>query len=127
MKSGLSAFTTIKVYDVVKYVTLTHEAIIPEVMMVSKVWFNKLPKKTQQILIEEGKAIQPELLKFTLKAQQDARKIWKQHGGELIELSVEDRAKMMKMLSNVAEKVFSGKPQLRGIYELLVKTAAKNR
>jgi tripartite ATP-independent transporter DctP family solute receptor len=125
MKSGLSAFTAIKVYDVVKYVTLTHEAIIPEVMMVSKVWYERLPKDLQQVLREEGAAMEPGLLKYTIQAQEQARQIWKDHGGELIEFSPQDHAMMMEKLSGVADKVFADKPQLRDIYALLVQTTKK--
>lgn len=127
IKSGLSAFTAIKVYDVVKYATLTHEAIIPEVMMVSKQWFDNLPPDIQTILVEEGRAIEPELLEYTKKAQEDARHIWKEKDGELIELSEADKTEMMKRLAEIADKVFSKKPEVKEMHELMVKVADKHR
>lgn len=127
MKSGMSAFTAIKVYDVVKYATLTHEAIIPEVMMVSKSWFDRLPPDLQAILVEEGKAIEPGLYEYTVREQEKAKKIWRQNGGELIELSPAERARMMKQLSTVAGAVLGNEPKVSKMYQLLVRIADKHR
>lgn len=127
MKSGMSAFTAIKVYDVVKYATLTHEAIIPEVMMVSKMWFDRLPPDLQKILVEEGKAIEPGLYEYTVKAQEEAKKIWEENGGEVIEFSADERARMMKELSTVADEVLGNAPKVSEMYQLLVRTADKHR
>lgn len=127
MKSGLSAFTAIKVYDVVKYATLTHEAIIPEVMVVSKQWFDGLPADIQQILVEEGSAIEPGLLEYTKQAQEDARGIWESKGGELIEFSDADKTEMMGKLAKVADEVFAKKPNVKAMYDLMVKVADRQR
>jgi C4-dicarboxylate-binding protein DctP len=65
MKSGLSVFTAIKIYDVVKYVvkyaTTTHEAMIPQVMMVSQAWFDRQPDDIKKILVGEATAMERHL------------------------------------------------------------------
>ncbi|MGH6914226.1 MAG: TRAP transporter substrate-binding protein [Geminicoccales bacterium] len=127
MKSGLSAFTAIKVYDVVKFATLTHEAIIPEVMMVSRSWFERQPPDIQKMILEEGRAIEPGLHEYTKQAQIDAREIWREHGGELIELSDKDRSEMMARLAKVADEVFASKPKVAELYELMTRIADKHR
>lgn len=126
MKSGMSVFTSIKIYDIVKYVTETHEAVIPEVMMVSKKWFDSQPRDLQAILIEEGKALEPELNDFTSKAQTDARKQWQEKGGEVITLSGPDRAEMMRRLADTGRGVFE-QPQEKQMFDLLLKVTQANR
>ncbi len=127
MKSGMSVFTSIKIYDIVKYVTETHEAVIPEVMMVSKKWFDSQPADVQAILIEEGKALEPELNDFTFAAQIAARKQWQEKGGEVITLSAADRAEMMRRLAGVGHDVFADNPQQKQMFELLLKVTQANK
>lgn len=126
VKTGMSVFTSLKLYDIVKYVTETHEAIIPEVMMVSKRWFDAQPKDIQQIMVEEGKALEPELNAWALKSQNEAAGVWKEHGGEIFKLSAEDQADLAQRLTRVAGEVYQSRPAEKEFYELLLKVAAKH-
>lgn len=127
VKTGMSVFTSLKLYDIVKYVTETHEAIIPEVMMVSKRWFDSQPADIQTMLLEEGKALEPELNEWTYKAQSDARNIWKSKGGEVITLSAADKTEMTRRLATVANEVYKDHPAEKKLYDLLVKVAQTNK
>ena len=127
MRTGMSVFTSLKIYDVVKYVTLTHEAIIPEVMMVSKVWFDRQPEDIKKIIVEEGAAMERHLADYTNKAQSDAEAIWKEKGGELISLPDADRREMMQRLAKVADAVLTEKPQDKKMYELLKASVERSR
>jgi C4-dicarboxylate-binding protein DctP len=127
MRTGMSVFTSLKIYDVVKYVTLTQEAIIPEVMMVSKAWFDRQPDDIKKILVEEGAAMERHLADFTNKAQSDAQKIWKEKGGELISLPEADRKEMMQRLAKVADSVLTEKPQDKKMFELLKASVERSR
>jgi len=99
IKTGLSVFTSLKLYDVVKYVTLSGDEVIPEVIMISKQWYDGLPSDIQTALVKEGRALEPELFDYTVAAQTEARKIWEAKGGEIIELPKSDHDTMMKELS----------------------------
>ena len=127
VKTGMSVFTSLKLYDIVKYVTETHEAIIPEVMMVSKRWFDAQPADIKAILLEEGKALEPELNEWTLNAQAAARKLWQEKGGEVITLSAADHAEMIRRLAGVANDVYKERPPEKKLYELLLKVAQANK
>lgn len=126
VKTGIAVFTSLKLYEIVKYVTDTHEAIIPEVMMVSKRWFDAQPKDIQQIMVEEGKALEPELNAWALKSQNEAAGVWKEHGGEIFKLSAEDQADLAQRLTRVAGEVYQSRPAEKEFYELLLKVAAKH-
>ena len=67
VKSALPAFTSVKFYDAAKYLTTTDDSVLISVGLVSKVWFDKLPADLQKIVIEEGSAIESELLQVTVR------------------------------------------------------------
>ena len=127
MKSGLSVFTSIKIYDVVKYATTTHEAMIPEVMMVSKPWFDRQPDDVKKIIVEESAAMERHLFDWTSKAQVDAAKTWKEKGGELIALSEVDRKEMMRRLAQVADTVLAEKADDKKMFDLLKQAVERTR
>jgi TRAP-type C4-dicarboxylate transport system substrate-binding protein len=113
VRTGITIFTTFKYYDIVKYVTESHDAIILSVGFV--------------IILEEGKALEKPMLEWTLDFNEKARKIWKDHGGELIKLSAADQAEMMKRHSTVGAEVVKNKPGLKKIYNLLSEVAKETR
>lgn len=127
IRTGMSVFTSIKVYDVVKYATTTHEAMIPEVMMVSKAWFDRQPDDIKKIILEEGAGMERHLFDWTSRQQVEAEKIWKEKGGEIIKLPDADRKEMMQRLAQVAEQVLGEKPADKKMFEMLKQTAERAR
>ena len=127
MRTGLSVFTSIKIYEVVKYATTTHEAMIPEVMMVSKAWFDRQPDDIKKIIVEEAAGMERHLLDWTSRQQIEADKIWKEKGGEIIELPEADRKEMMQQLAQVAEQVLGEKPADKKMFEMLKQAAERAR
>ncbi|MGE3924640.1 MAG: TRAP transporter substrate-binding protein [Lautropia sp.] len=127
MRTGLSVFTSIKVYDVVKYATTTHEAMIPEVMMVSKTWFDRQPDDIKKIIVEEAAGMERHLFDWTSRQQIEAEKIWTEKGGEIIRLSEADRKEMMQQLAQVAEQVLGEKPTDRKMFEILKQAVERTR
>jgi C4-dicarboxylate-binding protein DctP len=127
MKSGLSVFTALKIYDVVKYATETHEAMIPEVMMVSKLWLDRQPEEIRKIIVEEGKGMERHLFEWTKQAQIDAQATWKEKGGELITLSESNRREMMQRLAKVADDVLGEKADDKKMFEMLKQAVARTR
>jgi len=126
MKSSVLIFSAVKLFDIVKFVTMTNEAIIPEVLVVGKPWFDSQPQDIQKILVEEGKAMERELFDWTIAAHAKAETTWKEKGGEVIQLSAADREKMMADLSTVASDVLSEKPGDKALFEVLKASVAKN-
>lgn len=126
-RTGITIFTTFKYFDILKPVTETHDAMVTSIGMVSKPWFDKLPPDLQKILVEEGQAVEKELLDWTVDFNEKGRKLWVEKGGELIKLSPADQAEMMKRLSTVGDEVVAPQPRLKEIYDLMVQTAKAKR
>ncbi|MBI4253562.1 MAG: TRAP transporter substrate-binding protein [Candidatus Rokubacteria bacterium] len=126
-RTGITIFTTFKYYDILKTVTETHDAMITSIAMVSKLWYDKLPPDLQKVLVEEGEAVQKELLDWTVDFNTKGRQTWADKGGELIKLPAADQAELMKRLSTVGDEVVGSQPRLKEIYDLMVQTAKAKR
>ncbi len=122
-RTGITIFTTFKYYDIVKYVTEAHDAMVTSIGMVSKAWYDKLPPDLQKILVEEGQAVEKELLDWTVDFNEKGRKLWTGKGGELIKLPPADQAEMVKRLSTVGDEVVASQPRVKEVYDLMVQTA----
>jgi TRAP-type C4-dicarboxylate transport system substrate-binding protein len=110
VQSALTVFTTFKYYDVAKYHANTDHYFITSIGTVSKKWFDGLPADIQKIVLEEGRAVQAELLDWTKNFYQTGVKTWKEKtGAGWIELTPEQRSafrtKMEGVDVTVAEKV----------------------
>ena len=123
VKSALPAFVSVKFYDAGKYLTLTNDSLFVSIGLVSKIWFDKLPEDLREIVRVEGAAVEPELLDVTLAAYGKAEKAWAANGGEVINLPSKDSAEMRSKLSTVPPEVFKDQPEVREMYDLLVKAS----
>ncbi len=126
VRSGVSIFTTFKYYDIIKDITVTNDGMITSIGMVSKLWYDKLPPDLQKIIMEEGKAVQPELFKWGKDFIDKNFKIWTDNGGKFHMLPAADQKMMMGMFSTVGGSVLKDNPSVRKVYDLLVATAKKN-
>jgi len=125
VQSALTVFTTFKYYDVVKYHANTNHYVITSIMTVSKKWFDTLPADLQKAVVEEGAAVQPELLPWTKNFYEEAVKVWKDKTKEgWIELTPEQRAAFRQRMEGVDEKVAA---QVPGVKEWLDLLRAKSK
>ncbi|MBC2770558.1 TRAP transporter substrate-binding protein DctP [Pusillimonas sp. 7-48] len=95
IKSSPPAFTSLKLYNIVDNVTATEDGVMGEVMLVSKVWWDTLPKDLQKILKEEAIALEPELYDFVLQDQANAYKLWAEQGGTVYKLPEQERTELL--------------------------------
>jgi hypothetical protein len=58
---------------------------------------------------------------------EQARRTWRDKGGELIKLPPTDQAEMIKRLSTVGDEVVRAQPRIKEVYDLMVQTAKAKR
>jgi TRAP-type C4-dicarboxylate transport system substrate-binding protein len=118
-QSGITVGDTFKLYDLVKYATETHHAMITSFGGVSKTWFERLPPDLQRAVVEEGRALHAELLEFQKAEIAKASQTWNQQtGGGLLQLSEAEREGFRARLANVPEVVLQQKPEIRETLEV---------
>jgi TRAP-type C4-dicarboxylate transport system substrate-binding protein len=125
--AALAVFVPMHFNDAAKYVTETNQPAIFLVAELSRKWYDALPKDLQDILdkdaAKESVAINPTALEFEGKF----RKLWVEHGGELISLPADEQKTMMKTLSTVGADISGKKPELAAAYKIVTDAAERAR
>ncbi len=127
VKSGVVIFVPFKYWNVTKQLTLSNEAVIAVVIFVSKVWFDRLPKDLQTIVLEEARKLDKPMYDFSVKQFKILTNIWEKNGGELLRFSPAEQKKLKNLLATVGDTVLGRDPALKATYERLKKAVAATR
>ena len=127
MLAGIPILTAFKYYDVAQYVTELHFSHIVSINVVNEAWFQSLPEDVQAVLREEGRNAEQAVVDFGIANLDRASEAWKQNGGEILELSGEDRETMMSLFLEVGSELLRADDAISGEYDRLVATASAAR
>ena len=123
MLAGIPILTAFKYYDVAKYVTELHFSHILSINVVNERWFQSLPADVQQAVREEGRKAEQAVLDFGIANLKRASDAWKKNGGEILELTADDREAMMSLFLRVGTELLSSDPGIKAEYDRLVEVA----
>jgi TRAP-type C4-dicarboxylate transport system substrate-binding protein len=119
-ESAITVFTTFKYYDVAKYYVNTDHYFITSMGVVSKRWLDGLPKDLQQTVVEEGRAVQAELLDWGKSFYQTGVATWKEKTKDgFVELTPEQRAAFRSRMEGVDAQVAERVPGIKEWLDLL--------
>ncbi len=125
VQSSLTAMTGFKFYDVAKFHTNTNHYLITSIGVVSQKWYDGLPPDLQEAVLEEARAVHPELLPWTKNFYNEAATIWKEKTKDgWIELTADQRAAFRQRMAGVDEKVAG---QVAGLKEWVDLLRAKSK
>ena len=116
-----------KFWTTTKYLTVVNDTDIPLVAWVSMPFYSKLSPQLQQTMVKIGVEMEPYILERALAQNEAAYVSWTKNGGELVQLSKEERAEFMKRVGVVADEVMGADPQIKDMYALFKKVAEKTR
>lgn len=125
VKTSVKVFTSLQLYDIVDHVVATEEGVLGELLVVSGVWFNSLPKDLQKVLREEARALEPELWKYAIADQEQAYKDWEANGGTVHRWSSEQRAKVVAEMREESVELLRSNSQTEEMFDLMLKVADK--
>jgi TRAP-type C4-dicarboxylate transport system substrate-binding protein len=125
--SGMGPIANFHMVDAAKYATETGQPAIFIIAEVNKSWFNSLPKDLQQIIEKDAKAQSLAINTFAVGAVKDSEASFTGKGGELIRLSPDEQAKMMKIISSVAPDVTKDNPRLAAAYKIVADAADRTQ
>jgi TRAP-type C4-dicarboxylate transport system substrate-binding protein len=123
--SVLPVLTALRYYDAAKYILETEQAMVSVVTVLSKIWYDKLPKDLQEVLDKAGQTASVEVFPWAVDFIAKQRQVWQTNGGEVLRLSPEEQKQMNEMLLPIGAQVAAGKPDQAAIYEILRKSAQK--
>jgi TRAP-type transport system periplasmic protein len=125
--SSVAVFATMHYWDAAKYVTETGQPAIFGIAEFSKKWYDSLPPELQQIVEKDAASQAATTNPWMIDINAKARKVWTDHGGELISLSLDDQSAMLGELASVGEDVAKGKPQLDAAYQIVTEAARRSQ
>jgi TRAP-type C4-dicarboxylate transport system substrate-binding protein len=123
--SGTSVFVSFKMVDLVKTITITNDAMIVAIAVVSKPWLDTLPPELQKLVIDTGKQIEPKAQAWQIDFSKQLEKEWTGMGGVVHRFGPEDVAKMKETLTSVADEVTKNQPPVHDMLEKVRSIAAK--
>ena len=127
MLAGIPILVAFKYHDVAQYVTELHFSQIVSINVVNEAWFQSLPESLQQIVREEGRKAERAVFDFGVANLERSNGVWKENGGQLLQLSPEDRVRMMTLFAEVGTRILRQKPEVAAEYDRLVETVEATR
>jgi TRAP-type C4-dicarboxylate transport system substrate-binding protein len=125
--SCIPVFVALKFVDSAKYLVETNHGLIASLAVISKTWFDALPKDLQDVVSKAGQKASQDVYQFSVDDVNNGREKWKQAGGEVITLSAEDHATLMTELAAVGSRVTQSKPPEKEMFDLLQKAADRTK
>ena len=123
--SGTSVFVSFKMVDLVKTITVTNDAMIVAIAVVSKPWLDTLPPDLQKLVIDTGKEIEPKAQAWQIDFSKQLEMDWTGMGGVVHRFAPEDIAKMKESLTSVADDVTKSQPPVHEMLEKVRSVAGK--
>ena len=120
VEASVTVFTTFKYYDVAKFHANKNHYFIAGMATVNKRWFDGLPPDIQQAVLEEGRAVQPEMLDWAKNFYQTGVGIWKEKTRDgWIELTADQHAAFRKRMEGVDAAMAERVPGIKEWLDLL--------
>ena len=127
IRSTIVVLAALKFFDVTKYITLVEDTHIPDMAMMSKAFYDKLPADLQKAVMDTGAELERYMEDVVIRYDRRAANLWRENGGEVIRLSTAERDEFMQRTAPISDRIMGGDPELAPIYNLLKTCAARTR
>jgi TRAP-type C4-dicarboxylate transport system substrate-binding protein len=125
--AAMTIYTTMHFWDAAKYVTEIGQPFIFSMAFISKKWFDGLPKDLQTIIDADALKAAAEVNPWEVDFYGKQRKIFTDHGGELISLPAAEQAQMMQSVAAVGAAVAKRKSRLQQAYDVFAEVAQRTK
>lgn len=121
LESAPQFFQTGKYYEVAKYLFYEPKGAEVTIFMFNKNWVDILPDDLRQAVYDAAKEVYPLALEYAKKSQDDALKIMKDAGVQVVEAAPDFHAKLVEATKAVHDEFLKDNPDAKPIYEQLQK------
>jgi len=120
MLAGMPILVAFKYYDIAKTVTDLQFSIIVSVNVVNESWFQSQPPEIQNAIRESGRVAEKAVLQWGIDNVARTNKVWKEKGGQILELSDEDRTRMNETFKSVSDEILNAESDVAAEYQKLL-------
>jgi TRAP-type C4-dicarboxylate transport system substrate-binding protein len=125
--SCIPVFVALKYADAAKYLLETDHGLIVAISVISKTWFDALPKDLQDIVVRAGQQASKDIYQFSIDDVNNGREKWKAAGGQVTLLSEGEHAQLMQQLAPVGARVTDKNPAEKAMFEILQAAAERTK
>ena len=123
--TDVPVFSSLKFYDVAKYIIETNQSMLTSIVMVSKQWYDALPADLRALVSADGEKTAREMLPWVVQFNADQRKVWTQNGGEIVTLTPAERRTLTERMASIPADVLKDKPDIKKMYDLVAAAATR--
>jgi TRAP-type transport system periplasmic protein len=120
-------FVALKFADAAKYMVETNHGLITALTVISKTWFDGLPKDLQDVVVKAGQKASADVYQFSIDDVKNAREKWKAAGGQLTQLSAAEQEQLTKQLAVVGARATEKNAAEKKIFETLRSAAERTK
>jgi TRAP-type C4-dicarboxylate transport system substrate-binding protein len=123
----MTIYTTMKYYDVGKFVVETEQPYVNSIGMMSKKWMDTLPPDLQKVVRDSGKKVTAEIMPWVKDFFAAQEKMYVANGGKISQLPADEFKAMIAKVSTVGDDLSKTKPALNEAVKALFASAAKHK
>ena len=123
----MTVYTTMKYYDVGKFVVETEQPYVNSIGMISKRWLDSLPADLRTVVREAGAKVTAEITPFVRDFFAEQTKIFLANGGRIVRLAPDEHKAMLAKVSSIGDDLSKTKPALNAAVKLMFESAARNK
>jgi TRAP-type C4-dicarboxylate transport system substrate-binding protein len=123
----MTIYTTMKYYDVGKFVIENDQPFVNSIGVMSKKWMDSLPADLQKVVRDAGAKVTAEITPFVRDFFAEQKKIFLAHGGKISRLSDDEHKAMIAKVSTIGDDLSKSKPALNEAVKILFASAARNK
>lgn len=127
MLAGMPILTAFKYYDIAQHVTDLQFSLIVSVNVINETWFQSQPEEIRNAIVEAGRAAEKAVLTWGIENVQRANQIWRDNGGEILQLSADDKARMDATFKEVSDRLLTSDPKVAAEYQRLLEVVEEKR
>jgi len=123
----MTIYSTMRYYDVGKYVIETDQPYVNSITMMSKKWLDSLPPDLQKIVFDDAAKVTNEITPWVKEFFAAQTKIVTDNGVTISKLPAAEHAAMIAKVSAIGDDLSKGKPALNQTVKALFDSAARNK
>ena len=124
VSSVLGVFVAFRYYDAAPHVLDTGLWHLMPIVMVSKVWYDRLPADLQKAVSDTGRKLEADNHKWQVNRIAEDRKAWTDKGGKFYKLAPAEQQEAARRVANAVQGVLAKNAPLKELYDKLKAAAA---
>lgn len=125
--SCIPVFVALKYADAAKYLLETNHGLISVISVISRTWFDDLPKDLQDKVVAAGQKASQDVYQFSVDDINKGRDRWTAAGGVVTKLSDAEEAQLMNELAGLGPQVTGANPGEKAMFNLLHAAAERTK